>query len=304
MKILFFGSTLYSKALLEHLIFNKFNIHTVCTTPEYINISYSKDPVKIYNHANIKKIADQHSIPTIMIDRKITDLYEQIKRISPDLILALGWYFMIPKKISDLASFGCVGIHASLLPKYAGGAPLVWAMINGEKISGVSLFYLDKEVDTGDIIDRERFIIEDDDNIASVYRKATEASKKILLRRLPEIEEGRAPRIPQDLSQRTEYPQRSPEDGKIDWSRSAEEIRNFIRAQSRPYPGAFSYIGTDKVSVLEAKRVTAKDTFKSFPGKVVEIGRDHFIVSTGDGLILISDYEPRSLVSSGVEKIG
>jgi methionyl-tRNA formyltransferase len=144
------------------------------------------------------------------------------------------------------------GIHASLLPKYRGGAPLVWAIINGEKTTGVSLFYFDQGVDTGDVIAQKKIEISDTDDIRTVYEKATLAAVDVLRESLPLIREGQAPRIPQDHANATIFPQRKPEDGLIDWTRTPDEIRNFIRAQTRPYPGAFTVLEGKKVTIWDA----------------------------------------------------
>lgn len=172
---------------------------------------------------------------------------EEVAQLQPDLTLVAGWYYMVGKDLRNVAPKGAIGLHGSLLPKYRGGAPLVWSMINGEEEGGISLFYLEDGVDAGDIIGQERFLIEDDDTIADSLVKLEEAGERLLERYLPLLAKGEAPRIPQNHSEATEFPQRSPADGEVDWSKSASEIRNFIRAQTRPYPGAFTHIAGKKV---------------------------------------------------------
>ena len=159
---------------------------------------------------------------------------------------------MIPTKILAIPPLGCVGIHASLLPKYRGGAPLVWAMIHGERETGVTMFFFEKGMDSGDVIAQNRFRIEQEDTISDVLRKSKLASLSILTEFLPQIASGTAPRIPQDESQATYFPQRSPEDGRIDWSWSSEQIRNFIRAQTKPYPGAYTIVNDKKLIIWSA----------------------------------------------------
>ena len=170
----------------------------------------------------------------------------------PDLILALGWYYNVPKRARDFGPLGCLGIHASLLPKYRGGAPIPWAIINGEKETGVTLFHLVDDIDAGDIVAQGRFPIEEHDTCATVYEKAEMASVRILRECLPKIAAGRAQRIRQDHRQATVFPQRKPEDGLIDWSLTEKRIRDFIRAQTHPYPGAFFYAGDKKIVVWDA----------------------------------------------------
>ena len=159
---------------------------------------------------------------------------------------------MIPDAILKLAKKGAMGIHGSLLPKYRGNAPFVWAMINGEKETGVSLFYFEKGIDEGDIVARKEFPIEENETIKDVLEKARTASVDILLEYLPMIANGTAPKIPQDHSQATIFPKRTPEDGLIDWSWNAKRIKDFIRAQTKPYPGAFTIINNKKIVLWDA----------------------------------------------------
>jgi methionyl-tRNA formyltransferase len=114
------------------------------------------------------------------------------------------------------------------------------------------LFHLEDDVDSGDIVAQVSFPIEEDDTCATTYEKASQASVQLLREYLPRLADGTAPRIPQDEGLATSFPQRKPEDGLIDWTRSPEEIRNFIRAQTKPYPGAFTYIGDKKVTIWDA----------------------------------------------------
>jgi methionyl-tRNA formyltransferase len=175
-----------------------------------------------------------------------------IQAWGPDFGLAIGWYYMVPRVVRDLFPLGIAGMHASLLPKYRGGSPLVWAIINGEAKTGVTLFYFDDGVDTGEIISQVEIKITRDDTIKTVYEKATQISRDILREYIPLIRQGIAPRIPQDHRVATQFPQRKPEDGLLDWSKSAEEIQNFIRAQTKPYPGAFTFVQGKKVIIWDA----------------------------------------------------
>jgi methionyl-tRNA formyltransferase len=160
---------------------------------------------------------------------------------------------MVPKKIRDIATYGTWGIHASMLPNYAGGAPLVWAIINGETETGVTLFKLDDGVDDGDIIEQEIIVIENVDTIKEVYEKVIIVSKTILLKALKNI--SKIVFKPQDKSKIKVFPQRKPQDGELDLTKPAQEIYNFIRAQSSPYPGAFIKTSDGKKLIIEKARI-------------------------------------------------
>ena len=228
----FLGTTNYSKELLLFLIEQQLIPKAIFSIPQEFHISYNEKKVKNTNYADLKHIADKYNITYYEIDsiegKKMKDYEKIIKELNLDLILVLGWYYMLPKSTRDLAKYGAWGIHASLLPKYAGGAPLNWAIINGEKKTGVTLFRMEDGVDDGDIIAQKSFSIEYEDTIKEVYEKAAIASKEILLNALENIE-NRSYK-PQDLKQRKIYSQRKPNDGKIDLNMSSQELYNFIRA--------------------------------------------------------------------------
>jgi methionyl-tRNA formyltransferase len=257
MKVIFFGATKFSEAILASILENEIEVAALFTIPEFFNISYSKERVKNYNFSDLEKMAVTHNIPCYFIDSKpgmrVTDYYKIISEITPDVILLMGWYYMVPKSIREIAKHGTWGIHASLLPKYAGGAPLVWAMINGESETGVSLFKVDEGVDDGDIIAQKTILIERTDTIAEVYAKVTKESKEILIASLKNIEHLIVKN--QDKSKIEVWPQRKPEDGEIDLSWSVDKIFNFIRAQSSPYPGAFIRTNDGKKMIFEKIRI-------------------------------------------------
>ena len=258
MKIVFFGATKFSEDILNSLFENRLDVSAVFTIPAVFEISYSKTPVKNSNYSNLTEFCEKRNIKCFSVNSskigtKTIEYYDEIAKINPDIILVMGWYFMVPKKIRELASFGVWGIHASMLPKYAGGAPLVWAIIKGEKETGVTLFRLADGVDDGDIIDQVSFSIDYQDSIKEVYEKATRASIDILVKSLKKIDSITF--TPQNKEEINIFPQRNPNDGEIDMSKSADEIYNFIRAQSNPYPGAFFRTEDGKKIIIEKARV-------------------------------------------------
>lgn len=258
MKVIFFGATKFSEGILTHLLNNKIDVAALFTIPHEFSISYSDTKVKNYNYSELEIVAKKNNIPCYYIDssqesKKTNDYRDVIKDINPDIILIMGWYYMVPKKIRELAKYGAWGIHASMLPDYAGGAPLVWAIINGERETGITLFRLDEGVDDGDIISQEKIKIEEDDSIKEVYEKVTVVSKKILLNALQNS--SSIVFTPQDKSKLKIYPQRKPDDGELNLTKSSKELYDFIRAQSSPYPGAFIRTIDGKKLIIEKARI-------------------------------------------------
>jgi methionyl-tRNA formyltransferase len=182
-----------------------------------------------------------------------SEYQKAVRELQPDIIIVAGWYYMLPRSLRELAPRGAAGLHASLLPKYRGGAPLVWATIKGETKTGVSFFYFADGVDEGDIIGQAGFDIAFQDDIADLVYKAAQASVDLIRQYVPLLATGNAPRVPQDHSQATLVPQRQPEDGIIDWwNLSARQVYDWVRAQTRPYPGAFTFLSEEKVTIWKA----------------------------------------------------
>jgi len=258
MRVAFLGCTKYSEELFLHIIQNKeVEIAAVFSIPQQFKINYSESLVTNSNFADMEAHAKERDIPFHYITgekgKRLQDHSAFIKGLELDVILVLGWYYMVPPVVRSLAKFGAWGIHASLLPDYAGGAPLVWAIIEGQTSTGVTLFKLDDGVDDGDIILQDEFPILFEDSIREVYQKATESSIRILNKAFELGDKNTFTK--QDPGKIKIYPQRSPADGQIDFSKPALSIYNFIRAQSSPYPGAFFLSGDNKKVVIEKARI-------------------------------------------------
>jgi methionyl-tRNA formyltransferase len=170
-----------------------------------------------------------------------------IEGFYPDLIFVIGWSQLISKEILGIAP--CIGMHPTLLPQGRGRAPIPWSIIKGLKKSGVTMFYLDEGADSGDIIGQVEYDILPIDTATTVYHKAIGGHVELMMTYYPLLKQGKAPRIPQDHSKATYWPKRTPEDGEIEWGRPAQEVFNFIRGLTDPYPGAYTYIDGKKVTI-------------------------------------------------------
>lgn len=256
MRIVFMGATELGWECCQTLFGMGQEVVGIFSIPQEFRISWSPGLVRNVRFKKFEDLALAHSIPLIYVTGKMTDIqyYDALSKLKPDLLVVIGWYYMIPRRLRSLAPLGAVGIHASLLPKYRGGAPLVWAMINGESHAGVSLFHFADGVDDGDIIGQASFSIELEDTIADVVQKSVVGSLDLVKKYIPALMEGIAPRIQQDHTQATVVSQRKPEDGVIDWNtKSAWQTYNWIRSQSQPYPGAFTYLNGERVTIWRAR---------------------------------------------------
>jgi methionyl-tRNA formyltransferase len=178
------------------------------------------------------------------------ELLRRVESWRPDVMIVAGWYHMVPKAWRKVAP--AFGLHASLLPDYSGGAPLVWAIINGEKRTGISLFQMSDGVDDGPLLGQAATEIADDDTIATLYARIEDLGVELLRTRLPLLADGTATLQVQDESRRRRVPQRSPEDGAIEWQWPARRVYDFIRAQTKPYPGAFAACGQQRLTIWRA----------------------------------------------------
>jgi len=175
----------------------------------------------------------------------------------PDLIFSFYYRALIPTQVLELAARGAFNMHGSLLPKYRGRAPVNWAILNGESETGATLHEMTAKPDAGPIVDRSQVPILPDDTALQVYDKVTVAAEQVLWRSLPAIVAGTAPRWLNDTARGSYFGARTPEDGRIDWSRPAEQVHNLIRALAPPYPGAFTEVAGRRLILAGARRAPA-----------------------------------------------
>lgn len=207
-----------------------------------------------------------------------------------DLSFAVSWRYMIPADVYRRAGKGSFVFHDSLLPKYRGFAPTVWAIVNGEDHTGATLFEMTDRVDDGDIVGQQSVPISQTDTIADLLERVTQAYLSLLEQNIQGLMAGTAPRRKQDASAATYCCKRLPEDNRIDWTRPAREVHNLIRATTRPYPGASTTLDGKKLIVWSASIAQATPQYVGrIPGRVVEISKAGGVtVLAGDGAVTIN----------------
>lgn len=253
MSIVFFGTTDTGRHCLDAMLKAHLPVRGIVTGLREFEISYAKEKVRNVRHRNFADFQHEYGIPVLHFERRFDEeIVRTLASWQPQLFVVIGWYHLIPARVRVLAPLGTVGIHWSLLPKYRGGSPLVWAMINGERETGASLFYLEDKVDTGDLIAQERVVIAEHEEVGDLIRKLNEVSGKMAVEHVPQILNGTAKRRQQDESAATYFPPRSPKDGEIDWSWPARRIYDFIRAQTLPYPCAFTFWKGCLIKIVKA----------------------------------------------------
>jgi methionyl-tRNA formyltransferase len=229
---------------------------------------------------SVAELARSRGLEPLVIETPDATLTARVRAAAPDLIFSFYFRHLLPEEILKLAPRGAYNLHGSLLPKYRGRAPVNWALVHGETQTGATLHVMSARADAGEIVDQEPVPIGPDDSAFEVQKRVTKAGLKILERRLGELRSGTAPRRAQDEREATTFPRRSPEDGRIDWTRSAEEVHNLVRAVTHPYPGAFTDIFGGRTFVWKT-RLPHLGAHDNFPGQVrAEQGR--LYVACGD----------------------
>lgn len=277
MKIVYVSGVKFGLELLREILQNNFDIIAVFSYDETKKYVYS-------DYANFDDICDKNGIKNIKVNNiNDEENIELLRSMTPDLILVMGWSQLLKKEILETSIFGVIGSHPTELPKYRGRAPIPWSIIKELKESALTFFYIEEGVDDGDILDQQKFNINDNDDASILYDKITTIGKSMIIKNLNKLQNGSSKRIKQDPSKFLEYwPKRTIEDGLIDWSKSAKEISTLIRASTHPYPGAFTYYNNKKLKVFKA---TYLDNKTSNPGKILSITHDEVHVGTGNGIV-------------------
>lgn len=233
---------------------------------------------------------------------KAKDLNDVVYSLKPDMCFVLGWYYIIDQKVIDSVPMGFIGIHNSLLPRYRGFAPLVWSIINGETQVGFSLFDFSEKMDEGDIWATGRVDVEDNDSISDVIEKINNEIIVTLDNVYLKILRGEIKPRKQENGTPSYGAKRIPEDGVIDWTQPSLRVHNFIRAQSDPYPGAYSFMNGKKLIIWKTE---LKDTiYYGTPGQVASICKDGVLIICGDSKgILIKEIEYEGVRESAIDLI-
>lgn len=304
MNLVFIGSSNFGlRCLSACLEIPSLNVVGVVTAPQTFAISYRAEGVSNVLYADVASFAAERGLPSKTLVRSMGDpgLFDTVAAWKPDAFVVAGWYHMIPRNWRELAP--AYGLHASLLPDYSGGAPLVWAMINGEKKTGITLFQMDEGVDSGPIVGQKEEPIHHDDTIASLYTRIEERGLELLHDSLPHIASGSLKLQNQVEKKRYVYPQRKPKDGQIDWTLDATYIDRFIRAQTKPYPGAFTTMDNKPLYIWRTQ--VADLNVQAKPGYVVKVNDGTYQVGCSKGVITICEisYGQKTYIQSQLSKL-
>ena len=287
MKVVFIGASKFGLRCLNRVCqLSGIKTVGVITNRKRFTISYAPEGVENILYADFEDYAKKHDISSYVMKSRMTEpeIVKHITLWKPDLMIVVGWYHMIPRSLRKLAP--TVGLHASLLPDYSGGAPLVWAIINGEKRTGITLFQFACSVDDGPIFSQASTEILLNDTIATLYERIEELGVRLLEEQLPLITSGKAVLLPQNENKRRVFPQRKPEEGRIDWNQPAPKIYDFIRAQTHPYPGAFTTHKGKTLHIWESELINPRLRLEKPLGFVYRSFANQIVVNCGTDTML------------------
>ena len=270
-KIVFVGAVQLSQTALHSLRNCGIAPSLIVTLPTYLSHRHS-------DYYDFHDSATSTGIPILKVDN-INDHVEEIASFQPDYILVWGWSQLIKPELLAVPKYGCIGLHPTALPKGRGRGVIPWTILTGQSFTGVSMFYFDEGMDTGDIIQQNLFTLLPRETATSLYQKVQDEIRKMVNMIAHTLKDGKLTGVPQDHSRATYFAKRTPEDGRIDWNKSSYDIDRLIRATTHPYPGAFTYYKGEKVILWQSEPI--RTNWTGIPGQILTKDGSEIIVQTG-----------------------
>lgn len=284
MRVIFMGTPDFSVGILEEIIKAGHEVVLAVTQPDK-----PKGRGNTVQFPPVKETALTHGIevyqPTKIRD---AECVEYLRKYHADIMIVAAFGQILSKEILDMPRYGCVNVHASLLPKYRGAAPIQWAVINGEKVSGVTTMRMDIGIDTGDMIEKVEVPLDKEETGGSLFDRLAEEGAKLCVHTMSEIEAGRATYTKQDESEATHTSMIKKQFGKIDWTKSAVEIERLVRGLN-PWPSAYTSLNGKTLKIWRASVEEADSGAKA--GTIVSIAKDEIAVQTGKGILLLQEVQ-------------
>lgn len=287
MNVIFMGTPDFGVPSLKALYQNGFDLSLVVTQPDRPR-GRGRRPMSSPVKVAAESVGLDVFQPKSLREEGVKNRMDQIQ---PDLIVVVAFGQILPKSLLALPKMGAVNLHASLLPKYRGPAPIQWAILNMEAETGITTMRMDEGLDTGDILLAEKVPIHPQDTAETLHDRLAAAGAGLLVRTLRDIEEKTIQPIPQDHSRATYAPMLHKTDGKIDWSLPAERIEAFVRGMT-PWPGAYTFFGNRRLKIFRVEAI--KPSVPSSPGTIVEAFPDELRVAAGSGVVSVLELQEAS----------
>ncbi|WP_455715588.1 methionyl-tRNA formyltransferase [Anaerosporobacter sp.] len=284
MKVLFMGTPDFAVSTLESIIKAGHEVVGVVTQPDK-----PKGRGKAVLYTPVKEKALEHDIPVYQPVRvREESVIEELSKLQPDIGVVVAFGQILPQNLLDMPKFGCVNVHGSLLPKYRGAAPIQWAVIDGEAVSGITIMQMDAGLDTGDMISKVEVPLESDETYGSLHDKLAVAGAKLLVETLELFDNGTVTREKQDDSKSNYAIRLTKELGKMDFSKSAVELERLIRGLN-PWPSAYTSLNGKTLKVWKAD--VLEKQFDGELGEIVDVTKDSICVKTADGTLAFKEIQ-------------
>ena len=284
MKIVFMGTPDFSVGALDALVEAGHEIIAVVTQPDK-----PKGRSGQMQFPPVKECALRHGLTVLQLVKiKTPEWVDKLRELKADVFVVAAFGQILSKEILDMPKYGCVNIHASLLPKYRGAAPINWAIINGEKETGVTIMQMNEGVDTGDMLSHVVVPIAPKETAESLFDKLAKAGAKLIVETLPKLEAGEIIPVPQDESQSSHVKMMNKSLGKIDWNQDAVVIERLVRGLNS-WPSAYTYYQGKSVKLWDCDVVEA--AAKAVPGTIIAVAKDSFDVATGNGALRVLELQ-------------
>lgn len=282
MSIIFFGTPDFAIPSLNALIESKEAIKLVVTQPDK-----QKGRGHILAHPPVKDLSLSAGIPVIQpVKIRDDNFRRKLNEINPEFIIVAAYGKLLPEIILSIPEKGCINVHASLLPKYRGAAPIQWALINGETVTGVTTMLMNEGLDTGDILLQKNIEIEEKDNSETLSKKLSQLGAAILIETINGLRTGIIKPVPQ-IGEAVYAPPLKKTDGRIMWDKDAKDLFNFIRAMI-PWPSAYTYLKNERIKIIRAKPIEGEGV----PGRIEKASEGELLAGTGKGLLFIEELQP------------
>jgi methionyl-tRNA formyltransferase len=290
MKVLFMGTPDLAATILERIIQTGYEVIGVVTQPDK-----QKGRGQSVSFSPVKELAIKYELPVYQpLKAKDPEFIKTVEELAPEVVIVAAFGQILSKALLDIPPFGCINVHASLLPKYRGAAPIQYSIIDGEEETGITIMYMDVGIDTGDMILQAKTPIAEDETGGSLYDKLAVLGADLLIEALDKIKLGTSIREPQDHSKATHVKIISKEMGNIDFKQPAIKIERLIRGLN-PWPSAYTFINGKTLKLWQAEALKIDDnnvTNNSVqPGEVIAVQKDAILVKTGDGILAIKELQ-------------
>ncbi len=291
MRIIFMGTPEFAVPVLESLINSRHEVVASVTQPDR-----PKGRGKNMQFSPVKECALAHNIPVMQpVNVSVPEVIDELRAYEPELIVVVAFGQFVTKKIREMPKYGCINVHASLLPKYRGAGPIQWAVINGEKESGVTTMYMCREIDKGDMLLKDTVTLDPKETGDSLHDKLSMMGGPLLLKTIDQLEDGSAVRIPQCEEESTYAHKLEKTMGNIDWTMDADRIERLVRGLNS-WPGTFTKIHGKTVKIWDCdvvrQETLTENQAAAKPGTVIVSEKDQLIVKAGNGALSLRMLQP------------